>query len=243
MTDAPAPSEPRTPVKAWDVPTRLFHWLLVTCLVGLYLTGDVGGFDFTMPGSGRLVANMEVHTWFGFATLGLIAFRIIWGIAGGSTARFTDFVKGPAAILAYAKAFKAKRTKEPAGHNPLGGAAVIVMLALIMAQGVTGLFTEDESFFGVSGPFVDAVPAAYSELAKTIHTRLIDVILIVVGLHVAAIALHWVVLKDNLLKAMITGNKDLAAKDDQTPMTPASPIVALIAVAVGAGLSYYLFTL
>ena len=243
MTDAPVPSPDTNPVKAWDIPTRLFHWLLVICLGGLYATGEFGGFDFTMPGSGRLVANMEVHTWFGYATLGLIAFRIVWGIAGASTARFSNFVKGPQAIWAYMKDFKNKRTKEPVGHNPLGGAAVVVMLLVILVQGMTGLFTEDESFFGVSGPFVDAVPSAVSEQAKFVHTRLIDVILILVGLHVAAILLHWVVLKDNLLKAMFTGRKDQSAEDDQTPMVPASIVTTLVALAAGAGLTAYLFSL
>src|SRR5262245_5960322 len=118
-------------VRVWDLPVRLFHWTLVVLLAVSYFTGKTGG------------AWMKLHFWSGYAILALVLFRIVWGFVGSTTARFSDFVKGPKASLIYLGDLLRGHASWVIGHNPLGGAMVVLLLFAVLAQVSAGLFAAD----------------------------------------------------------------------------------------------------
>ncbi|MFT3791891.1 MAG: cytochrome b/b6 domain-containing protein [Rudaea sp.] len=179
--------------RVWDLPTRLFHWTLVALIALQFATAEFG------------LLSMEWHYRFGWATLALIVFRIAWGFAGSQTSRFADFVRGPAAVMRYAKAMFSTNPQVHIGHNPLGGWSVLAMLACVLVQAVSGLFTSDG--IDEDGPFVDAVSGATVKLATKLHHLGETALIALIALHVAAVLLHWLVKHDNLIVPMITGRK------------------------------------
>ncbi|HEV8444307.1 MAG TPA: cytochrome b/b6 domain-containing protein [Steroidobacteraceae bacterium] len=187
MPDDVQPS--RTRVRVWDAPTRLFHWLMVIAVAICWWTGD----------SGRL----EWHRWTGYFLLGLLVFRLYWGFVGGSTARFGNFLRGPRAVLEYLRGRAAPRP----GHNPLGAMSVLVLLGLLLAQVVLGLFAVDVD--GIeSGPLSLYVSFEAGRTAAHWHHRVFDALLWLIALHVLAIAWYLVVRKDNLIAAMFHGTHE-----------------------------------
>ncbi|WP_029009114.1 cytochrome b/b6 domain-containing protein [Azospirillum halopraeferens] len=206
-------------VLVWDLPTRAFHWLLAGLVVVAFVSGKRG--------------HMDVHFIVGYAILTLVLFRLIWGVIGSRTARFADFVRGPGAMLAYVRGLRGDGAEPPAlGHNPLGGAMVVVMLALLLAQATTGLFTTDDIF--TDGPLVGLVSASLVKTLSTVHRVAIDALVILVALHVAAIALYRVVKGENLVLPMLTGRKAVAADRVVDPPRRTPAVVALLALAVAA---------
>jgi len=175
--------------RLWDLPTRLYHWLLLMAVATAAVSGFIGG------------AAMPVHGQAGLAVVGLLAFRIIWGFAGSTYARFTGFVRGPAAILAYLKG-----EWRGAGHNPLGAFSVLALLAALAIQAGSGLFANDDIAF--NGPLYALVGKDTSDALTGWHGRSIWLLLGLVTLHLAAIAFYVRVRKDNLVKPMITGWKE-----------------------------------
>ena len=113
-------------IRVWDLPVRLTHWAMVLCVAGLYATGEYGWL------------TMEWHFRFGYAMLALVLFRLLWGVFGSEHARFVDFVRGPGAIGRYLRNWRSADYRPAIGHNPLGALAVLAMLALILAQTVSG---------------------------------------------------------------------------------------------------------
>jgi cytochrome b len=194
--------------RVWDLPTRLFHWSLVL-LVGLsWWTAETG--------------RDALHLWFGYGVLFLILFRILWGFLGSSTARFSAFVRGPGAVVEY---FRNRFRWPLAGHAPLGALSVIALLVLLSVQVGTGLFAVDEDgLFG--GPFAHLVSVAASDNVTDLHEEVFDWLLILIGLHVAAILVYRLALGRNLLGPMITGRADLPR--GMEPMRPATPLVAIV---------------
>jgi cytochrome b len=183
-------------IRVWDLPIRLFHWLLVLAVVGLFVTGKVGG------------NWMEWHTKLGYFTLGLITFRVVWGVIGGFHARFVNFVRGPSTVLQY---FKSLIGKSPAmhflGHNPMGALSTIALILVVGFQAVSGLFADDEIL--LQGPYASIVPSAFSSLMTKLHHWNSNLIIGLVALHVAAILFYVFVKKENLVKAMFTGKKSV----------------------------------
>jgi cytochrome b len=187
--------------RVWDLPTRLFHWTLVALIALQFATAEFG------------FLSMDWHYRFGWATLALIVFRIVWGFAGSQTSRFADFVRGPEAIARYVRQewlgqAEVENSTNPhihIGHNPLGGWSVLVMLLCVLSQAVSGLFTSDG--IDEDGPFVDAVSNATVNLATRVHHWGETVLLVLISLHVAAVLLHWAFKRDNLIASMITGDK------------------------------------
>ena len=118
----------------WDIPVRLFHWLLVLCLLGQWITAEV------------LENAMDIHFYIGYFTLGLIIFRLIWGFVGTKYAKFSSFMAGPKAILAYLKSVKSKQHILSIGHNALGGLLLPAVIILVGLQAISGLFTTDEMY-------------------------------------------------------------------------------------------------
>ncbi|MCA1907205.1 MAG: cytochrome b/b6 domain-containing protein [Magnetospirillum sp.] len=177
-------------VKVWDLPTRLFHWLLVALIIVLGISGQLG--------------RLDVHMLVGPAVVALILFRIIWGFVGSETARFSHFVRGPKAILAYIAAAKAGAVRS-VGHNPLGAFSVLALLGLVLLQGVTGLFTSDDILS--EGPLAHLVSGKTVALLSAIHRVGFNLLLAFVALHLAAVIFYRVVKKDDMVEAMITGEK------------------------------------
>lgn len=177
-------------IPVWDLPTRLFHWLLVLLVAGAWLSYKFG--DVTMTW----------HKWNGYAVLTLLLFRLVWGIVGSSTARFCDFVKGPRTVWCYLR----DGARAPSlGHNPAGGWSVLAMLGVLSVQAFAGLFTTDDIM--VSGPLKFLVSSDTVDLLSSVHRLGYYVLLGLVGLHLAALAFHRLAHGENLVRAMITGHK------------------------------------
>jgi cytochrome b len=187
----------------WDVPLRVFHWTVVLAVAGSFVTHYVSG-----PMTSAGIDPFVWHARCGYATLVLVTFRILWGFVGPAHARFGDFVRGPVAAWTYARGLF-RGTGEPAahvaGHNPLGGWMVLALIALLLAQAVTGLFANDQIMN--SGPLVGYVETSRSDALTTLHHRLANVIAAAVVLHVLAAAYYVFIRRENLVAAMITGYK------------------------------------
>jgi cytochrome b len=215
-------------IRVWDLPVRLFHWLLVLSIIGLFVTQELGG------------NWMEWHKRLGFFVLGLVLFRLMWGVVGNQHARFLSFVRGPSAVLAYMRNIKNPSAKRYLGHNPMGALSVIAFLVVITFQAATGLFADDDIM--MSGPYANAVSKEISDLLTKIHKLNSNVIIGLVVLHLAAIGFYFFIKRDNLVKPMITGEKS-GADGDLQPVLPenARPIwLSWFCVVVAGGVTYAL---
>jgi cytochrome b len=210
-----------TPI--WDLPLRLFHWLLVLLVASQIVTAFVGG------------NAMQFHALGGYAILTLILFRILWGLVGGTHARFGDFVRGPGTVIAYAKSLGSGRLEAHRGHNPLGGWSVVAMLASLLLQASTGLFANDDVM--LEGPLVKHVSGTVSSVATGIHEVNAFVLLILVSIHIAAVLFYLFGKNENLIVPMITGRKRDAS---ETPARYGSPTLAAILVGGCAAAVYFL---
>jgi cytochrome b len=197
-------------IRIWDLPTRLFHWLLVMAVIGSFVSVKLGG------------NAMIWHGRFGYIVLALIFFRLIWGFVGTHHARFAQFIKSPKAILAYLK-----NPAETPGHSPLGAISVIVLIALFLAQALAGLFASDDIAF--DGPLVKYVASAWVELLTSFHRLNEWVLLTLVGVHLCAILYYKYAKKINLISAMITGDKEW---EDAAPLVQDDSKVRLKAMAL-----------
>ncbi len=189
-------------VQVWDVPTRLFHWSLVTLITMAYVSRRWGD------------ADLVWHKWNGYAILVLIVWRVIWGFTGSSTARFKSFFYWPWVAAGYGLDFVLRRPRHFLGHNPLGGSVVFLMLGLVGLQAALGLFSYDNHDSNVGGPLAGVVSEAAWTFATKWHLRIFDVILVVVVLHILANFLYIVWKGENLVKPMITGAKPAADFED-----------------------------
>lgn len=178
-------------ISLWDLPTRLFHWLLVLCVTGSLVSVKLGG------------TWMLWHERCGLAVVGLLSFRLAWGIVGSTHARFHKFVPGPASTLAYLKG-----EWQGLGHNPLGALSVFAMLGLLGFQAVTGLFATDAIAF--NGPLYRAVSSSWNDTITSWHKLTEWFIYGLIGLHVASVLFYTLVKKDNLIAPMITGRKTVS---------------------------------
>ena len=209
-----------TRLRVWDLPTRLFHWLLAASVSAAVVTGKVGG------------NLMEWHGRIGLLIFGLLTFRVVWGFIGSPTARFASFVRGPAAIRAYLRG-----EWHGVGHNPLGALSVLALLALTLAQVGSGLFSNDDIAF--EGPLAGLVSKDWSNRASGVHDWLLYGLLGLIGLHVAAIAYYVRVRKDNLLRPMVTGWREIAAAARETAAkSPAHPGSSALRFAVAASIAF-----
>jgi cytochrome b len=209
-------------VRVWDLPTRLFHWSLVACIVGLVATGYAGG------------AAMQWHAQLGYAVLALLLFRVCWGFLGGRWSRFASFLYSPASVIAYLRGKGDK--KQQAGHNPLGAFSVYAMLAVLLVQVGTGLVSDDEISF--TGPLSRFVTAGQSLAATWYHKDVGQwAIAALLLMHVAAIAYYLVRKNNNLIKPMLDGDKTVtepvpASRDDALSRALAAAVFAACAAAV-----------
>jgi cytochrome b len=185
MTDYSLGSTARKRVQVWDVGVRLFHWSLVTTVSASYLLADM----------------RALHRWLGYAVVGLIAFRLVWGLVGTRHARFTDFVPSPRGLILYLRDMIRGRETRHLGHNPAGAAMIIALLITLLAIGATGYMMGTDHYFG-------------EEWVEVTHKTLVDFLILLVLCHVSGVVYSSVRHRENLAAAMITGQKDL---HDGTP--------------------------
>lgn len=216
MADAAAPPEQ---VLAWDFPIRAFKWTLVALVFMGWLSNKIGH------------ATPAWHKWNGYAILALIMFRLLWGMVGGSTARFANFLQGPRGVIAYLRGVLTGTTGRYLGHNPLGAWVTVVLLFVVGALAVAGLYAADEDRLIISGPLARTVSDGWVDFAARWHHRLFDLLKILVVAHVGANILHQFVKKDPLIRAMATGMKPAADYVDEAEARPGSAVVALACLA------------
>lgn len=219
-------------LRVWDLPTRLFHWSLVLCVLGLILTGQIGG------------AAMDWHFLLGYAVLSLLLFRILWGFWGGHWSRFASFMPSPAALLRYVRGQAAPELS--VGHNPLGSLFVFTMLWFLLLQVGSGLISDDE--IASTGPLVRFASAALVSQATRYHTEFGKPILIaLVLLHVLAVLFYLWRRRINLIGPMVHGDKPAlpglqhlpATRDDARSRTFAA-LIFLLCVALVSMLPVWL---
>ncbi|MDK9724665.1 MAG: cytochrome b/b6 domain-containing protein [Sterolibacteriaceae bacterium MAG5] len=200
-------------LRLWDLPTRLFHWTLVVLVAIAFVSGFKGG------------NGMDIHGKAGIGIAGLLAFRLVWGFAGSTYARFASFVRGPAVIRTYLRG-----EWHGVGHNPLGALSVLALLGLLAFQVGTGLFGNDDIAF--NGPLQALAGKDTSDLLTGLHRKSLWLLLALVGLHVAAIGYYARAKKENLVRPMITGWTD-APPEGARPASGGGVLAFLFAVAVG----------
>jgi len=180
-------------VRTWDLPVRIFHWLLVALFAAQLYSGKTGGNAMTW------------HLYGGYAVLTLVLFRVLWGFVGGSHARFADFVAGPAAATRFAKQLFSPAPAHFVGHNPLGGWTVLAFLASFAVQAGTGLFANDD--IATEGPLAALISKEVSDRLTSVHKWNLKLLLGLVALHLAAVLYHRFAKKEDLIRAMFTGVK------------------------------------
>jgi cytochrome b len=215
-------------VKVWDIYTRLFHWALGIAILVSFIAEDQG--------------EMEIHTASGITILGLLAFRLLWGLWGPRTVQFHRFIKGPLTIVGYLRNSKNPQFRPMIGHSPVGALSVIALLALVAVQAVSGLFASDDII--TEGPLAKFVTSDYVHLATEIHEVNANLLLAMIALHIAAVVYYLVIRNDDLIRPMITGSKRVQAGDaaGAEPVRERNPLLAIMAIAAAIGLAYYLFT-
>ena len=205
-------------IAVWDLPSRLFHGLLVILVAVSFTTGNISG------------NAMQYHEWSGFAILVLLVFRITWGFVGSRTTRFSAFVKGPAAVWRYANALVRGHSECYLGHNPLGGWSVLAMLLALLVQAATGLFANDDII--TAGPLYLWVSKPASDWLTGVHRLNRYLVIVLAATHVSAVLFYLLVKHENLIKPMITGIKHWVGGDTTPPAAP-TWLAAVIAAIVG----------
>lgn len=213
-------------VQVWDIAVRSFHWLLVALLALSWYTGKNGGLD-----------EMTWHLWSGSAVLALVLFRVVWGLVGSTSARFGHFLYGPGEAIRYAAGLARRQPVHYAGHTPLGGWMVALMLVSLFVQAATGMFANDDIV--AEGPLVGWVSKETSDWLTTIHKWNFEVLLVLAGVHIAAVLYYALVLRLNLVRAMITGRKTLAEGHAAASLRFTHPAIALL-IAAGTACGVWL---
>lgn len=206
--------------RLWDAPVRIVHWALVALILFSWWASE---------------DHLNWHRWSGYTILGLVVFRVLWGFAGGGAARFASFVKGPGQVVAYARTLFDRAPSDVPGHNPMGGWSVLAILAVLLAQVGTGLFTVDiDAFEG--GPLSDRVSFETGRAMAEVHELVFRVLQGLVVLHVAAVVFYLVYKRTNLIRPMVTGWRTFPS-DPGLAGAPAWRFV--LCVAVAAALAWF----
>lgn len=211
-------------VRVWDVPVRVFHWSIVV-LVTLSWASVENGY-------------MKLHLWSGLTLLTLLLFRIAWGIVGSTTARFADFAQRPASALAYLRAMARGEHQPHAGHNPAGGWMVLLLLAVLLLQAATGLFSNDGVRF--NGPLAALISSRLSDRLSSLHGTMFNFILLLVWMHVVAVLYYRFVRGENLIAAMISGRKPRDEISAQAALKFVPLRWALLCLVLAAGIVWWI---
>lgn len=181
-------------IYVWDLPTRLFHWGLVALVAFQWLSGELED------------ELLEFHLLGGYAVLALLGFRLLWGFAGSTYSRFSDFLRGIGPTLAYARALRDHAAPRYLGHNPLGAWMIVALLATLALMGITGLFASDDVMGG--GPLRHLVSDQAGEVLTELHEGIFGVLQTLVVVHVASILAHRLFKGEDLVRPMLTGYKE-----------------------------------
>jgi cytochrome b len=207
------------PMRVWDLPTRLFHWLIVVLIPASYATMKLG--------------LMDLHMTLGCAMLALLLFRWVWGLIGSDTARFARFLGSPAAALRHLRRLGTREPDTQIGHNPAGGWMVLLMLLLLSVQVGAGLCANDG---GINeGPLAKYVGQTWSDRLSLVHAINFKLIAAAIALHLLAIIVYTYVKRQHLVRPMLTGKKRLPAAMRAPRM--ASPVLALAVLLVAAAIA------
>lgn len=201
-------------VRVWDLPTRLVHWALAVLVVVAWLTAG---------------ERMNIHRYAGYGILGLVIFRLYWGVVGGSTARFSQFMKGPGAVLAYVRGWRGAPASF--GHNPLGALSVLLLVLLLISQVGLGLFAIDINGME-SGPFARFIDFETGRQASDLHELNFRLLQAAVALHLVAIAAYAIFKRRNLVKPMVTGQDATPGLEGELRPAPLWRLVVGVAIAV-----------
>jgi cytochrome b len=205
-------------VLVWDVPTRLFHWLVAALVVAAYATWRLNW--------------MEWHSRVGEALLALIIFRLLWGLFGSDTARFGRFLVSPRAALRHLRRILRREPDLQVGHNPAGGWMVLLLIVLLLGEALSGLYILND--VADEGPFTEIMPAPIANAITSLHAILWNAILAAVALHLAAILVYAVAKGQNLIRPMITGQKHLPANVPAPRLAGTFRAALLLALSVAA---------
>ena len=209
-------------VRVWDLPTRLFHWLLATCVVGSVISAKIGG------------NAMSWHFRIGYGVFALLVFRLIWGVVGGRWSRFGSFMHAPATTLRYLRGRTHPDEWLGVGHNPLGALSVFGLLAILALQVGTGLFADDD--IANAGPLIRFVSGATSRMLTKWHDSVGQwLVLALVALHLAAVLFYVVKKKHDLVRPMLTGDKLLPPSVPASADTSRTRLLAAMLLALCAG--------
>lgn len=209
-------------ILVWDIPTRLIHWLIVV--------------SFALSWWSAEMREMEWHYRSGMAMLFLVLFRLLWGIFGSRPSRFASFVRGPFAVLAYARTLFRRDHHPLPSHNPLGGWSAMALLTFLLAQVILGLFSVDTD--GIeSGPLSWLVDFESGRAAAEFHEWGFDLLLILTGLHIAAVLFYVFYKRENLILAMISGRKRMRAPPPSA-VRQASAWTALVALLIAGAVTW-----
>jgi len=208
----------------WDLPTRLFHWVTVALMAATYATWRLNWMDW--------------HALAGDALLALLLFRLAWGFVGSETARFARFLASPRAAARHLTRLFHREPDAQIGHNPAGGWMVLLMLALLLGQALTGIVVNND--VADAGPLTEIMPAPVANLMTDLHDLLWDALLAAVALHVIAIVIYAVTKGHNLLQPMLTGRKLLPGHS--APPRLASSALALLVLGGSAAAATLLAT-
>lgn len=219
-------SEALRRVRIWDLPTRLFHWLLAACVIGAIVSAKVGG------------NAMVWHFRLGYAILALLAFRVLWGLVGGHWSRFVRFTYSPTTLVRYLRRRSRPDEHLDIGHSPTGALSVFALLAVLVVQVSTGLVADDE--ISSTGPLARFVSGATTSLATSWHKSGGQWLVIgLVALHVFAIAWYLGARRRNLVGPMVSGDKAIAGA---VPMSAdglaARSLAAALAAACAGGVAW-----
>lgn len=215
------------PIRVWDLPTRVFHVLLITAVSGLIITGEIGG------------SLMKFHYWFGYGVLSLLFFRVIWGIWGGHWSRFVNFLPTPSKVRAYLADSRQGVQRVSIGHNPLGALSVFAMLVVLSLQVFSGLMSDDE--ISNAGPWASLVSSTWVSFATNFHTEIGKVVLIsILVLHLVSVLYYKYFKHEDLLTPMVNGDKHLPS---DTPGSRDSTTSRLFALGVWLGCAYAVYEL
>jgi len=214
-------------VRVWDLPTRVFHWLLAATVIGSVITAKIGD------------AALVWHMRLGLLALALLAFRLVWGFVGGYWSRFASFTYPPSSVLAYLRGDRGPWGRFDVGHSPLGALSVFGLLLLLMAQVATGLVADDE--VATTGPLNRYVSSALALRATGWHNTLGQYLIItLVLLHVAAVLFYRFKKQRNLIAPMWHGDKRLAPGTPASADSAAQRVLALVLIALALAVSWWI---
>ena len=188
--------------EVWDPLTRIWHWLLASAVIAGWLLGRFMDFD-----------TIQWHFYGGYVVLGLMGFRLLWGFIGPPPVRWSTLFKSSTRLPAYLMVLGKRHPSGDAGHSPLGAVASLVLILVVSSQAASGLFIESIDFFD-GGPLNGYLGSALTDRLSWLHHRLADVILVLVILHLSAMAFYLIWKKENLVRPMLTGRKWVESEED-----------------------------